>query len=906
MRIALRHSGLAWTLAVGLASMIWGAAPTFADNHVHATPESYAKTIRSRGADILGQLNDGQQRAALDAARALNAEVDQYVSFMDTHPDTWAPDLILGQIYHRTGNYDDVLNQLAPVLQNTDAGNPRHTRLRTESRYWLGISLYRMGRHNEAGPMLRRYLADADQFGLTQVFPAARDTYARVVLSFSASFIGAPDAGAIRRDTLNGYMQRPGAKADHFLELAAEDLRIRLRADVMDAALVSDADTLVASLAEHISDYPDLVHEIYLWVSDVYQRAGQIESTLDYARAAHSYFEASAPGTVLHMRAAVSVAKMLNLSEAPQDALEMIQTTLRTLDEMPPAMRGSEDFMILRARLHEVATGAASLLGDRALYQEQLRAAYAAFRAVLPASHIRLQSMVGYIDPQAAARAGFAYMDELTYGGAANITPTPDGAEVLSLVLAGERGAVERLFRTDAYLKHPQQALVKLNKVWFHALMGDVDEGRALLKELRQIARVTPDAGLPANDVNIDLAEATLMLYARDHARSGKADALVRLERRTSLSDRQRAFVRMLRMTYLINETDFAPAQLLFDRHGSADSAYIDASPMGTLLGLGHLNIALLLGDLTTGRALTTRLTPLFDNAPDRAMARMLVDLYNSNVDPAYLATEEGFVALTFLLRDLQKVVPLRHQWNVVVHTIQSYALADRGLHSEAQEVMETALAHYRKAPEHRADAAGFMQSQAAFFVAGQGQTELANSLYETIWDTVDLDTWRGNLWVSVAVLHIYALRDAGRYDQAVKVVDQIAANPRAAAGLLPREAAMLHTAEAELAYFMGEVERAQAAYDRAIAVLPFDTYADGTPMADALMRRSFFYDYHGKISEAFADISRSNELYFDRVEDLQSNGEDVLRFEEVDRFRIGFEASVAWKFAQSLKASDR
>ena len=120
-------------------------------------------------------------------------------------------------------------------------------------------------------------------------------------------------------------------------------------------------------------------------------------------------------------------------------------------------------------------------------------------------------------------------------------------------------------------------------------------------------------------------------------------------------------------------------------------------------------------------------------------------------------------------------------------------------------------------------------------------------------------------------------------------------------ARLTPANAARLHTQHADILAQLGLTDLAAAAYDRAVAVVPYPEYQSGQTMADALRKRASFFHDQAQPQAAYLDMAQSNDLWFDRYDRYASGGADVARQPAEDRLRAVDEAVFGWVLSRSL-----
>ena len=883
---------MALVLAVGLAPA------AMAQTH---TPDSYAEWILERSKAIQQAFYRGQTEQALAEVEALNAEVDQYADFMDGHSGFWLPDLLLASLSLDAGHYKRASEVAAPLVTALDTPAERGGAIRVEALVVLGNALYAMQNYTAAEPVLRSFVALGEEPG-TEV--DGRDvTQAAYLLAQAATRAYAPDAAQIRRDLLADFRERPGASDGLYLRLWMLDFQARRTNGTADPVMLADArkvaDFMAASPEGDMAEY----HLMYGLLGRIFADNADFDRAVPLLQARLDYLSTSQVDVTEYFWAVQNLAGIHNLQGDFPAALRRAQEALSEIDARPDAQ--SDDLAPVRAALEHVIWVAADALGEALTAQMALERAYVATRQTRSANHPEAEELAAKMDKALVDSARFPYAAELGLDRPGELFLNADGDDVIAAFLAGRYALISQVLeRADAQGTVPT-AVVALNRAYMAAMLGDIGEGQTQLARARAAAALpqepgeevilTPDAWQP------DFVEALLMLFARTYDVSRAVAPLDRLEARDDLPEMVQANVRMLRGIQLFNAGDLAGAARLYFDSADADFARVTTDPWGVVLGLGLLNLALEMDDLERARAFVASFSQQLEATPDRALALVSTQMFALNADPDAMLTEQGFQTMAFHLRSLASMLPEEHQWSVAARFAYASALARRGDRVEAAELTRAALESYRRSPWHQEGTAAFLSVSYGWLVWGNGNPELAQSIIAQAYASRDPDTWGPLYWSEVCFAQAFVRSYQGRLDEARAVIEEALGQADMMARLTPANAARLHTQHADILAQLGLTDLAAAAYDRAVAVVPYPEYQSGQTMADALRKRASFFHDQAQPQAAYLDMAQSNDLWFDRYDRYASGGADVARQPAEDRLRAVDEAVFGWVLSRSL-----
>lgn len=883
---------MALVLAVGLVPTL--APVAMAQTH---TPDSYADWILDQSKAIQSRFFAGQRAEAMAAADALNAEVDKYADFMGDHKGFWVPDLLVLRLAIEMRNFQQAAEVAAPMVIALDTPADHDGAMRVEAMLLLGRALYYMDDYTAAEAVLRSFVALGLEPG-TRV--DGRDvTEAAYLLAQSATRAFAPDAAEIRRDLLNGFLDRPGGHDGLYLRLWLLDFQARRTASHDDPQLLADA-RHVAAFIEN-SDEGDMAEYqlLYGMLGRIFADNDDFDRAVPILQARMDFMRTQAPGTPEYFWASQNLAGIHNLQGDFPAAMRTAQAALGEMDALPDGQ--GDDFAPVRSTLEQVIWVAADRMGAPLIAQEALERAYVAVRQTRSANNPAAQELAVQMDKTLVDPARFVYAAELGLDRPGEIFVTADGDDVVSAVLAGRFAQITLVLeRAEAKGELPA-AMAALNRAYIAALLGDVGDGQAQLKRVRAALADGQHEGLEADPWQPDFAEALLMLYARIYDADLALAPLARLEARDDLPDLIQANVRMLRATQSFYGHDMTGARKVYFDNADADFARVTTDPWGVILGLGLLNLALELDDLDRARAFVDSYSKQLEATPDRALALVSTQMFALNADPDAMLTEQGFQTMAFHLRSLASMLPEEHQWSVAARFAYASALARRGDRVEAAELTRAALESYRRSPWHQEGTAAFLSVSYGWLVWGNGNPELAQSIIAQAYASRDPDTWGPLYWSEVCFAQAFVRSYQGRLDEARAVIEEALGQADMMARLTPANAARLHTQHADILAQLGLTDLAAAAYDRAVAVVPYPEYQSGQTMADALRKRASFFHDQAQPQAAYLDMAQSNDLWFDRYDRYASGGADVARQPAEDRLRAVDEAVFGWVLSRSL-----
>ena len=875
------------------------------------TPESYGHWIVDSFNTIQRAFYDAETQQQYDdvwkRSIALNDDVDPWADFMGDEISYWYPDLLMARLGVRLKRFEDAAAAAAPMWVGLDSDLHRFSEARVEAGFLLSRALYGLRRYAEAETALRAYLALTAHPDVT---PSAQQVFeADYMLAQTSVRTNAPDAAEIRKRLLDGFLDRKGASPNLYLMLWETDLTTRRAQDISGKGLLEDARHVAGFMAAQPDLDFDRFGDLYGQVARIFADHGEFEQSIEMLEARLAYLSALPRRTSDYFFALQNLAGLRNMQEDFAGAMALAQTAIAELDTLTHG--DDEEFATVRSALEETVYAAAARLGNTPLSQQALQRAYAAARITKSANDPEVIEMAAKMDRDMIDPDTFVYAGELSLEQPEDLDLSETGQSVISAFFAGDYAdtgrQLEQLADGSAGQGVPP-GLIAINRAFYHALLGEVGPAADQLRVARQVIRrpamgVDHATELRANSIAPDLAEALLYSYSRDWKAELAMDPLDRLEQRTDLDPLTRAAIRMMRANALWNMGDNAAAWQVYASHKADDFALVDASPWGTLLGIGLLNLALVLDDLEHARSFGALFSEQMEAAPDRGLALVSAQMFALNADPDAMLGDHGFQTMAFHLRSLGFYLPDEHQWGIAARVAYASALTQRGNFEASADVYAQAIKSYRKSPWHRADAAAIIEVSQAWNQWSAGNIAVAQTMLAQTYSALDLDTWSGQFWSAVVYGHAYSLLFQGRHATALEVLDNAIAHSAAMARLSPAGVAELHQLRGSALSQMQRSDDARVAFDASIDAIPYDDYQSGLTMAQALyMRAAYLFDV-ADYRQAYTDMTKSNGLWFDRYE---SQSGDVTRNAMTDRRRALDQAVYGWVLAQQLQGIER
>lgn len=885
---------LAHAAAIALA---FGPGPLLAQSD--HTPDSYGTWINEQFRAIAQRFYAGEREAAYAEARALDAETSAYVDWMGDDERIWYPDLLVARLAYSLNRYDEVARAAAPVVTALDRPGARLGFARMEAMYRLSLALYHAEAYAQAEPVMRAFLTQSDT-----AEAEAREvwkTETAYMLAITLTRNGAADAQKMRQSLISDFLDREGATDGLYLRLWQIDLQDRRRDGKQSDRLLQDArkvaDFIEASDEGEMAEY----NELYATLARIFADHEDFARALPILNARMGWMRAAAPGSEDYFWSAQNLAGIHNLRRDYPAALNRANEALGELDVHPQGR--SDAFANVRSSLEQVIYVAASQLGEMRISQEALQRAYVATRQTNPANNSEAMLLgrsiqAAFVDPTV-----FPYAAELGLDRQLDLTLTEYGEGVISLFFAGRYRQLRTILLRAENQTDLDQTMVALNRAFFHALMGEIGPGEEALAKVRAAQRrPVPGALLPADSFAPDLAEALLYTFSRNW-RPGKADsALARLERRQDLNETTIAVVKLLRATQADNRGDKATAQRLYSELTEGEQSAGGTDAWGVIMGMGLLNLALVLDDLDRARDFVPRFSEQLEATGEHGLALVSTQMFALNADPEAMLTERSFQTMAFHIRALSAMLPDEHQWVVAAKVAFANGLGQRGEWDAAATLMGKALDSHRASPWHRREIAGFIRILQAWMLWNGGQPDLAQSMIAQVYETREGLDWTPFYWTEMIFAQTFSLSWRNQLDAARTVMDEALAKRAMIARLYPPEATRLYTMNGELWSRMERPVEAQAAFDAAVAAIPYDGFAGGAPLANTLRQRAFFLSGQGQTAAAYTDMARSNGLWFDFYERSATGSNEVARNTTFDRTRAVEEARLGWAFAQELK----
>jgi hypothetical protein len=848
------------------------------------TRGEYISQVSQRIDAIQKTWSRGKRGEAIRLLRVLDAEMNLYAEFMGDSRVFWWPDLQLIRYLVVLKEYDEVQDLAAPLLRALDNDTDRGSKERLEAMYILARSLAGQGRWPEAEVLLRAFMRDrTDEVGPQIALDA------EAFLSAAVTSTKAPDAEEIRARLLNGYMQREGARLDHYLILLRRDLNARRQNRSDSEKLLADARAALA----FVRATPDATGQ---GADRLLDELGRVfVATRDYANAEPLQDQmmrrkkAEDPEGVEYYWSVQNMLELRRLQKKLPEAMALGQTALDALDGKP------DQFARVAASIAYTLGMVVKDAGDKANAQVLFQRAYAETRRVAPANDDKALKYRRALDISNIDPDSFPYAEELGATRRGRLVVSAHGTSTLERFWQGDGArtlaALERAMKNEKL----DQATVALNLALLRGLMGLTGTAMEALLAAREMA-AEPGSKLKPDDAWLDATEAMILLYVRDWKPEDGAAAIGRLAAREDLNDDQARMLPVFRMLLGNAIGDHEMYQTWFDVVTKDYDPMADLTPWGLTRALAISGVSPNALPVDRAADLQAGIAEAFEAAGGPATLVALQQVFIANSQPGALDSEQRFQELAFHLRTLSRTLPRDHQWQIIGREVYSRGLFARGFHEESHALLKATIADYRASPWHRPDVHGFLTAQLAASMHQMGQIELGEALLAEVAQTVDLDTWRPFYAQSVITFQAATLTRNGQAAEGLRLIGTLLARDDVMARLEPIDRATIYQLAGGIYGALGETDTELAMLTRARETLPAPGYQLGVPLSNILLDTARVHFQGEDYDAAWTAITASNGLWFDAQAQISDSADgEIVRNRDVDRTKAIEEAVMGW-----------
>lgn len=871
-------------------TLILSASPMAAQDDV--TPESYGLWISKKMGEIRRQYKDGNKEEALQAAFALNEEVDPYRDFMEDMHAYWWPDLMIARLGIAMKKYELVIKYAAPAVVAMDQDRHIGNNTRVELLMHLARALFRLKRYDEAEPVLRTLKVEIG-YENAQAKPLWH-TRLVYLMAVTATVNKADDARALRKQALEGYLEREGATEWRYLDIWQSDLRQRYGNRPVDRALLEDArlvhDYLTSEYSGNAETHPLLLNilgRIFAMNKD-YDRAsvimrGQVENLQFSKPMSREYFFAVQNLAALE----IFMNDLETAQERILDALDLVIAVDR--DEYGLAISGLESALSTIARK----------LDQPELEQLALQRAYIAARRQVPANHAKAKKIRAKLDTSKLDPASFPYTAELGVETIETIELTLDGSSVLEWFFAGRYVQLENALKRVAREKTYDDVVINANLAVYYTL---VTEPKRALDYVHKAKETLPPDAPAGHRIVLDLIELEI-LTAHFAVKGEEIDALLAgMPDFTKDGKMVGALQALFTLRRALESGNRAKTTALLAEHDTLLAEHANATPWGMMVGLLQIEPRFSYGDEKRALEMFDSFVSSIRSAGRYPLTEILADVVRTGYQADVLRKEEEFQKLGMQLRVLELMVPPKQGGYLSARINYAAGLEWRGRFTEAADQIDKVIDTYRTIPGFLPQNVGQLQITRARYLWQAGQQDVAFTMIAQVYATARYSDWSIHTKAYVLNTHLNSLATQERYEDVVSVMeDTLVAQEFDTFDNASKVNVLLHLADALIA--LEKLPEAREAIDRAIAAVPWPGFLGGSLLSHALMKRSY-WGYEAEERElSYQDVKRANELWFDRRDALIAASEgDVIYDASWDRWRVGEHVVSAWRLTETIK----
>lgn len=889
----LRGGLAAGLLALGLAS---GAVPA-----ARAQPAGDTATPRQLTEDEVYDIADHgldlAEEGDYDAAYAALAEANAATLAHD-YPllTTHYPNLAFARYHYIRENWSEVQRFASSVASVLDKPGTENHPYRIEATILQGIALYETDRTGEAEVLLRGARADsADDPEMIDL-----NELAHYFLALAATRNEAGDQSDLRESFMARYtgdMLVTDAQMLYLLYLSLN----AVSEDDEDPQALTEQSQLLVDLADTVEGVDEGYRTFYrAYHARLLYRAQRFDEALPYLRERQAYLEGT---DNIGLDFAINTLRLAN-TLARTDGIAEATEFLAPMPDRMRASRWTPDYM-----LADVLTQLglfARWQDDEPLAQDYFRQAYATARKSARATTDRVVTIAGLIDRDDPGMAAFAFAPELGVTGGADFTLSASGQDAIRMFMDGNYVALEQTLDAFARAGKDQSPEYLLNLAIYKALVGAYDESQDALAEARRKARTSLGSNIPANDPIFDLIDLIAKAWGTNHLSDRVGDPVARLKaREDSLPPDVKSLYLALAANAKYQSGQLAGLKADVERWMALQPA--DRSVPLSLFG--EWATAIMAEMIFTfvspeeGDAWAADALARLDQEDGLSLIRdtlQFTRVYNS---PRLNSTDQAASEMGGLSGAIADQVPGNHSMIAATQYNTANAFAVRGQLDTALRWMQAATDTWRSHPFHRKDTLAFLVAQQANLLMNTGDSNLAATLAREAYDMIDPLQDRSDLAAGIITTLAYALRtrndDASMGGEILKRhVDDAAFVRR----LAPMDLVRLRVAYADMLANYAPIEEVLAQLDLATQAVPQDDGLDWRQdTSQIIMTRAIALYWEERNAEAWADVTRSNDIRNAWRRDVIADGEgEDLNAVDVKN-RAVWEALIGWDFAATL-----
>ncbi|RVT87089.1 hypothetical protein DXV76_03100 [Rhodobacteraceae bacterium CCMM004] len=874
-----------WAAALAGAVALAPAAPVLAQGSWGTAIDGPARVtdLVAQGAAALSEGRMDEALRLFDAANDLTYEIEDLPALV-----LHMPNLAQARYYTMVENWTNAGTFASSVATALDTPEHEHHPYRTEALALQGIAAYRLGRLNEADLTLRSALPAARAAGMDGV---AAETLHHLALT--ATDLSAPDAAALREETVNSWTPDSPIPAPEVLYVFYRDLKAERAGGADPADLLPVAEEFLR-LVDGVDGIDPMSRSTYRGVVGLLMsEAGNWETARPIFEERHAFLTEAEAFDFDYYWNVQYLSYAMAMGEEYQAAIDFVS-------EMVPHQERHLGAPLMDATLRADIGLFHNLAGDEAAAQAAFREAYGIMRSVHEADDRSVLRLREFIDPEDPGYAGFAYAHEVSGDGAADLALTPDGAAVLASFFSGRYVTLRSALATA---ESGEDAVYLANLALYHALTGAQDDARAAARRAREAARAAPEGVLSPDAPVLDIAEVIALIWGNNRG-AAEADAPLAalLARAESLEPGMRATVHALAAYRRWGLSDNAGLRDQLTLWQAAAGPPRD--DIWDIFAASALYEAVFsAADAETVAALRDRLDAALAQRPDLTLMHDYVELSRLLNSENAIAGDEGLAALVTLTARVAAQVPSDH--SVVTGAYWGLAVAYqwRNRADEALQWMRRATDSLRRNRYHDPEVLAYLTSEQARLLLSMNEVNRAAHLAKQAYDMVD---FTGELGANTpSVLEVYANAiwwRSGSAERAAEILEAHLEDPTYF-DRLPEfwKVRQLQQYASALKEFAG-YEEVVSVLERALAAIPDDDVIDWrNPRSVILWTRAIAAHHDARPGEAFAAMTRANDIYYDWVSEMLREGAsgDITAAAAADRAE--WEAAIGWNYASAL-----
>lgn len=529
--------------------------------------------------------------------------------------------------------------------------------------------------------------------------------------------------------------------------------------------------------------------------------------------------------------------------------------------------------------------GQAVMAGPGPLAQALFRRSYEVALRGFDRDSVPVQRAAGFIDPADPGFAGWAYAADIRPQIAAEALDG-QGTAILRAYLAGDHHVFDPILAEAEARLTPDKAAV--NVALAAALRGEPEEALTRLAALRGGgARVAP--GL------LDRIEILALLWGSQHrvAEAGPAiDRLARAEPGSLMVPVARAYKAMLEEDWAVRDAALADWAARFDPDP-------EPGPWDVMAALMIAEVGGAKGEVPEGRAIIARAQDLVARTEGLTLAQDFVAFAPYLVPRTGARADEGLDDAIALIAGLREAFPPDTAIATTLPVTQARYETERGNLDRAEALYLDAIAINMRAAHARPEILAMLRIELAVLLTRDDRLAEALPLVQQAEAALAQEemppSWRSGITGQVASVRL----QLDGVDRALASLEAMMARPGFVDSLRPIDQAYLYSTLAQYRAQSAQPEAARESLERSARALEAHEGADPSDRAQLAYGRSIVNWWIGDVETAFAEMTRSNDMYFEiRSRIARESPGGVAKPLPMDRERAMAEVALGWALA--------